>query len=164
VLDTGARIYRLRLPASARVDADEFAQLARAALAEAPGRRRRAALERADAAWGGEPLPEERYAAWALVYREGLLDLRRELLRELVASAGDDTGAAIRAARDLARLDPLDEGARRELMAAYARAGRRADALREFMELRRALVDELGLEPDAETAALHARVLAGERV
>jgi DNA-binding SARP family transcriptional activator/tetratricopeptide (TPR) repeat protein len=166
VLETGSRMYRLRLPASARIDADEFERLARAALAEPPGPRRRTALERADAAWAGEPLPEERYAAWAVVYRERLLDLRRELLRALIAAAerADDSAAAIHAARDLARLDPLDEGARRELIAAYARAGRRADALREFMELRRALVDELGLEPDAETAALHARVLAGEPV
>lgn len=166
VIETGSRIYRLRLPASARVDADDFERLAAAALAERPGAGRRAALERAATTWTGEPLPEERYSAWALVYRERLLDIRRELLRELVATCtvGDDLPGAIRAARALVRLDALDEGARRELIAALARAGRRADALREFMELRRALVDELGVEPDARTAALHARVLAGEPV
>jgi ATP/maltotriose-dependent transcriptional regulator MalT/DNA-binding SARP family transcriptional activator len=166
VLETGSRMYRLNLPATARVDADDFQRLAAAALGEPPGPRRRAALERAVAAWSGEPLPEERYAAWALVYRERLLDTHRHLLRELLdacSEAGDPPGA-IAAARSLVLLDVLDEGARRELIRAYARAGRRADALREFMELRRALVDELGVEPDAETAALHARVLAGEPV
>jgi DNA-binding SARP family transcriptional activator len=166
VLETGSRMYRLSLPPTARVDADDFERLARGALAERPGPVRRTALERAAAAWSGEPLPEERYAAWALVYRERLLDIRRELLRELIeaCAAGGDAQGAIAAARSLVRLDALDEAARRDLIAAYARAGRRADALREFMELRRALVDELGVEPDAQTAALHGRVLAGETV
>jgi hypothetical protein len=36
--------------------------------------------------------------------------------------------------------------------------------LRQFLACRRALVGELGVEPDAETAALQRRVLAGETV
>jgi DNA-binding SARP family transcriptional activator len=69
----------------------------------------------------------------------------------------------VRAARALVDLDPLDEHAQRLLIGAYAAVGRRADALRQFLECRRALVEQLGIEPDAETLALQRRILAGER-
>ena len=49
-------------------------------------------------------------------------------------------------------------------MLAYARAGRRGHALRQYLECRRALVDELGVEPSEETSVLQSRVLAGETV
>lgn len=49
-------------------------------------------------------------------------------------------------------------------MVAHARAGRRGEALRQFLECRRALVDHLGVEPTADTADLHERILAGESV
>jgi DNA-binding SARP family transcriptional activator len=64
----------------------------------------------------------------------------------------------------LVELDPLDEGAQRRLMLAYARAGRRGHALQQFLACRRALVDGLGIEPAQETAALQRRILAGEPV
>ena len=79
------------------------------------------------------------------------------------AAAGDHLAAAD-AARRFVELDPLHEGAHRRLIAAYARAGRRGHALRQFLACRRALVGELGVEPDAETVALQRRVLAGEPV
>jgi DNA-binding SARP family transcriptional activator len=47
-------------------------------------------------------------------------------------------------------------------MVAYARTGRTSYALRQFLECRRALVVELGVEPAAETARMQARILAGE--
>jgi hypothetical protein len=62
------------------------------------------------------------------------------------------------------RARPLDEAAHRRLMLAYARAGRRGFALRQFLACRRALVDELGVEPAAETSELQRRILAGEPV
>ena len=49
-------------------------------------------------------------------------------------------------------------------MLAYARAGRRGHALRQFLACRRALAAELGIEPGAETAALQRRILAGDAV
>jgi DNA-binding SARP family transcriptional activator len=68
----------------------------------------------------------------------------------------------VSAARRLVDLDPFDEAAHRQLMTAYARAGRRGAALRQYLECRRALVDGLGVEPTAATARLQARILAGE--
>ncbi len=46
-------------------------------------------------------------------------------------------------------------------MGAYASAGRRGAALRQFLNCRRALVEQLGIEPEAETLALQRRILAG---
>jgi hypothetical protein len=56
----------------------------------------------------------------------------------------------------------IDESAQRRLIAAYARSGRRAEALAQYRAFRRILVDALGVEPSQETAAVHALVLAGE--
>jgi DNA-binding SARP family transcriptional activator len=49
-------------------------------------------------------------------------------------------------------------------MVAYARTGRTSHALRQYLECRRRLVVELGIEPDAETASIHGRILAGEPI
>ncbi len=49
-------------------------------------------------------------------------------------------------------------------MLAYARTGRTSYALRQYLECRRALVVELGVEPSAQTSSLQARILAGEPV
>src|SRR6266498_598513 len=57
-----------------------------------------------------------------------------------------------------------DELAHRRLMVAYARTGRTSHALRQYLECRRALVEELGVEPSAETSVLQGRILAGEPV
>jgi DNA-binding SARP family transcriptional activator len=67
-------------------------------------------------------------------------------------------------AQALLELDPLNEGAHRQLIVAYARTGRTSHALRQYLECRRALVVGLGVEPSAETARLQARVLAGDPV
>ena len=49
-------------------------------------------------------------------------------------------------------------------MRAYARAGRRAHALRQFLECRKQLVEELGIEPSEATTSLQRRILVGEAV
>jgi DNA-binding SARP family transcriptional activator len=61
-------------------------------------------------------------------------------------------------------VDPSNEQAHRQLMVAYARTGRTSYALRQYLECRRALVGELGVEPSAETSRLQSRILAGEPV
>nr|MDP8944278.1 winged helix-turn-helix domain-containing protein [Actinomycetota bacterium] len=164
VIEAADRAYRLRLE-QAIVDVDEFERMADAALGE-QGRPRRALLERARALWGGEPLPEDRYAEWSVAWRERLVDRYIDVLGALaeVAAAEGDHSVAIQTAREVVDLDPVNEGAHRELMAAYARAGRRGHALRQYLECRRALIDELGVEPSDATSRLQARILAGEPV
>ena len=84
------------------------------------------------------------------------------LIETYVASG--DQHEAIRAARSLLEMDPLNEDAHRQLMLTYARTGRTSQALRQFLECRRALVVDLGVEPSEETSRLQARILAGESV
>jgi DNA-binding SARP family transcriptional activator/tetratricopeptide (TPR) repeat protein len=59
-------------------------------------------------------------------------------------------------------LDPYDEAAARAVMRAEVAAGRPARALQVFADLRGVLAEELGTDPAAETAELHAEVLRGE--
>ena len=72
--------------------------------------------------------------------------------------AGDDF-QAIQVARELLVVDPYDEDAHRLLMRANARIGHVAQALRQYLICRRSLIDGLGREPEAETRALHARIV-----
>ncbi len=165
VLEGSGRAYRLVLGERDVVDADVFLAAAERAL-QAPAASRRGQLERAAELWGGDPLSDERYADWAAVFRERLIDRYADVLSALTdaCEAQDDRPAAQAAARRLVELDPLDESAHRRAMLAYARAGRRAHALRQFLECRKQLVQELGLEPSEATVSLQRRILVGEPV
>ncbi|MBI5104136.1 MAG: winged helix-turn-helix domain-containing protein, partial [Solirubrobacterales bacterium] len=162
VIEARERTYRLRLRDRDAVDSVAFEHAAARALAER-GAGRRTALQRAAELWTGEPLPEDRYASWSLHWRERVLETYGQVLGALVedhAAAGAHH-EVIRTGRRLLEVDPLDERAHRHVMTAYARSGRTSHALRQYLECRRALVVELGVEPSAETAALQAGILAG---
>jgi DNA-binding SARP family transcriptional activator len=165
VIEAKERTYRMRLRERDSVDSHLFENAAAAALANR-GRNRRAALETAAALWSGEPLPEDLYAPWTFAWRERLVQTYSHVLSALVETydAAADHHEAIRAAGRLLELDPLNERAHQQLMAAYARTGQKSQALRQFLECRRALVSDLGVEPSAETSGLQARILAGEPV
>src|SRR5207249_7071034 len=57
---------------------------------------------------------------------------------------------------------PLRERFREQLMLALYRSGRQAEALDAFQEGRRALVEELGIEPSPRLQQLHAALLRQE--
>ena len=165
VIESTNHAYRLALGERDTVDAEEFRAAAEIALA-GRGHERRRLLERACSLWAGEPLSEERYTDWATAYRESLVDRYSAVLTALVEQheRDGDHGGATDTARQLVELDPLNEGAHRALMAAYARAGRTGHALRQYLECRRTLVETLGIEPAQATSRLQARVLAGEAI
>jgi DNA-binding SARP family transcriptional activator len=165
VIEVRERTYRLRLREMDSVDTSEFEAAAAEALAD-HGSGRRAALETAVGLWSGEPLPEDRYAAWPFIWRERLVEKYAQVLSALVDSY-DDVGEhhdVVRVAGRLLELEPLDEHAHRCLIAAYARTGRTSLALQQFLACRKALIEELGIEPAAATSDLQARILAGEPV
>lgn len=62
----------------------------------------------------------------------------------------------------LTREYPLRERARHLLMRALYRCDRQADALAEFQDARKHLVDELGVEPGHALQALHAQILRAD--
>ncbi len=164
-LEVVERTYRLRLFEGDLLDAEQFSDLARKALEET-GPARLSLLEMAVRMWTGEPLPEDRYEDWAIPWRRGLIDRYLSVLAELARErvGRDDPIGAIRALERLVALDPLHEDAHRALMSAYARTGRRAEALRQYLECRRSLIEELGIEPSEATSQLQGRILAGAAV
>ncbi len=101
---------------------------------------------------------------WLAVEREQLHVQVLEALT-LLANAAErrgDYAAAQGYVRRLLALEPWQEAAHRHLMRLLALDGRRAAALEQFEVCRRALAEELGLEPTEETCTLHARIRAGE--
>jgi DNA-binding SARP family transcriptional activator len=125
-----------------------------------------AAYEAALAAYGGELLPEERYAEWATAPRGALaadhLDLLARLAR-LHLERGDNPAGG-HYARLLLQIDPTREDAYRDLMRCTSRLGQRGAALRTYQRCAAALARELELEPDPETAALYHRLMRGEAI
>jgi DNA-binding SARP family transcriptional activator len=57
---------------------------------------------------------------------------------------------------------PLRERPRAQLMLAYYRCGRQADALAAYQDARQTLIDQLGVEPGPELSALQRRILAAD--
>jgi DNA-binding SARP family transcriptional activator len=114
----------------------------------------------------GEILPGEPAVGVVVeVRRRGADELRRA--RELAWTAGLHLGAtrqALEHARAAVAADPADEPAVRAAMAAHARDGEVASALRLFEQLRAELVEELGADPSPLTQQLHQALLRDEEI
>src|SRR4051794_7352444 len=65
--------------------------------------------------------------------------------------------------RSLVSQYPLRERLRANLMVALYRAGRSAEALTAYQEVRQCLLDELGVDPSSELQRLQAQILAGDQ-
>jgi DNA-binding SARP family transcriptional activator/tetratricopeptide (TPR) repeat protein len=89
------------------------------------------------------------------------VDALEEFARARLTS-GDDADLAERLAA-WAGDYPLREGLRASQMRALARTGRQAEALAVYHDVRRRLVDELGVDPGPELQELYQRILAGDR-
>ncbi len=159
------RGYRIGRPPAVRVDVSEARTLAAQAgahlrtgdpvLALGVAERGLALLP------GGRALVGEPDAGWVDALRAETVELVRSL-RHLVAEAGPAAGehaAGVAAARAAADADPLDERGHRLLMAAHHAAGEQDRALAAYARLRNALVDQLGVDPDETTRALHLAIL-----
>ncbi|MDP9343862.1 MAG: transcriptional regulator [Actinomycetota bacterium] len=162
---TAARLVRfeegfLSLAPDAWVDVDRFEALA----GEARRAREPEAYRAARALYRGDLLPDDPYEEWAAGRRDGLrrsfVSASMELAQLLEARAELDEAIEVLGSVILA--EPANEEAHRARMRALALAGRRHEALEQFELLRETLAGELGVEPDAATADLHERILAGK--
>jgi DNA-binding SARP family transcriptional activator/TolB-like protein/Tfp pilus assembly protein PilF len=135
------------------VDLDRFERLSRS--------QSRSELQAAAEAYRGEFLADfdidsEPFQEWLAAERDRMLAVICDVLQRLttgLAAAGEHD-AAIQSGRRLVALDPLSEFGQRALMRAYARAGRRGEALRQYRSCAETLKRDLGVAPDAETQAL----------
>ncbi|NJL73603.1 MAG: hypothetical protein HC888_19830 [Candidatus Competibacteraceae bacterium] len=97
---------------------------------------------------------------WQALTREDLLHHAGWALERVVEidAAEGNLAPALKAARRWLALDTLNESAHRALMLLLARDGKQSAALRQYESCERLLRDELGQEPDEETADLAERI------
>ncbi|HEU5263851.1 MAG TPA: AfsR/SARP family transcriptional regulator, partial [Gaiellaceae bacterium] len=159
VIGTGPGGYVLEIDRD-QVDVSRFERLVAEARESETGERA-AKLRSALALFRGPPLADLGFEPFApaavarleeleLAAREGLVDAELELGRhaEVVAEL-EQTVAA----------HPYRERPRAQLMLALYRSGRQADALAAYQGVRRALVDELGIDPGEELQELERAIL-----
>jgi DNA-binding SARP family transcriptional activator len=102
-------------------------------------------------------------APWIEEERRRLAELHLRALEAYAGCAlaigGTELPAAVRAGRELTRLEPYRESGWRILMRALAAEGNPADALHAYERLRTTLREELGIAPSAPTQDLHRELL-----
>lgn len=145
----------------ATVDARRFAQHLDAARSAPSANAAVAELEAGLALWRGDAFGEAAHEAFAAAPAARLHGLRREVIGRLADGRLrlGDADAAIALLEATIATDPLDEGARRRLAIALYSAGRQRDALASIRATRDLLLEEFGLDPGPELAALERRIL-----
>ena len=101
--------------------------------------------------------------AWVEALRGQWRNQQRTLLAQAVAAqrARGDLPAAISLMQKAVASQPMDEGLARQLMDLHHAQGDRVALQQVFSQLSHALRRELGVQPSAETAALHRQLLRG---
>ena len=153
---TRAPGYLLRLDAE-QLDLSRFERLVAEATA-APPSVAAAKLREALALWRGPPLADLAYEAFAQPAIARLEELRLAAIESRVDAdlALGRHAEMVAELEALVREHPVRENPRAQLMLALYRSGRQADALAVYQSVRRALVDELGIDPGPLTAGARA--------
>ena len=166
VLTSAFGCYQLHLPPATMVDVEAAASSVAAAESALRAGDAGAAIDHALAArvLAARALLPAQEGEWVERVRA---ELRATLLQALdVLSEAHarrrETGAVVAAAEEAIALEPFRESAHRRLMAAYAAAGSRGEALRAYERCRRLLGEELGVKPSAETEAAYVALLGDE--
>ncbi|MDI2131821.1 BTAD domain-containing putative transcriptional regulator [Yinghuangia seranimata] len=152
--------YQLRV-ADEAVDAGRFAALLGRARGTGDARARVALLTDALALWRGPAFAEFQDPGFARAAAARLEEQRLSAVEEraeLRLGLGEHHLVADELA-DVVAAHPLRERLRAAHVTALYRAGRQADALASYEDLRERLADELGLDPGAELAALRQAIL-----
>lgn len=124
-----------------------------------------AAYEEAMSRYTGEFLAYEPYAPWAAKPRDQMHQAYCDLLARMTELL-EKQGALVKATdigQKLIQADPLREDAYRRLMLLQAGRGRYSEALRTYDECRRALKQELDVEPDELTTAIYRKILESSK-
>jgi predicted ATPase/DNA-binding SARP family transcriptional activator len=143
------------------VDAARFERLVERARHHEDPAARAAALQEALVLWRGPPLADVAYEAWAQPEINRLNELRLAAVEDEI----DTQLAAGRHAEVLGRLTilmeehPFRERLRRQLMLAFYRARRQAEALELYEQARVTLAEELGVDPGPDLQRLHQQIL-----
>jgi DNA-binding SARP family transcriptional activator len=161
---TEAEAYRFATD-SVDFDLDHFDGLVERSAGE-PTRAARRTLEHALALVRGDLLEDEPYASWAQdlrgTYQGRVLGARMDAADAALAEL--DYAGALAHADAAAALDRFSERAQRTAMLALYALGRQHEALQAYRRFC-ALIDcELGLEPAAQTRALHSAILRQDDV
>jgi DNA-binding SARP family transcriptional activator len=160
VIETRDSAYRLQIDPG-ELDLVRFEQLLADARETDSAERRASQLGQALALWRGSPLGDLAYEPFVgaeilrleelhLAARQDLIDAQLELGRH--AEVFVDLEA-------LVKRHPYDERLRAQLMLARYRSGRQADALAVYQDARRALENDLGLEPGVALRELEQAIL-----
>jgi predicted ATPase/DNA-binding SARP family transcriptional activator len=155
--------YRLDVPADA-VDAERFRLLVREARSrrdEGDAAGAAAALASALGLWRGDPLADAHDSVELEAVSARLTDERLDAIEDWADAelVGGHHNVVFAEVTNLADMYPWRERLWRQRMICLYRAGRQADALAVAKELRRRLVDELGLDPSPELAQLERAIL-----
>ena len=164
VLVTRPPGYQLRVEPG-QLDLHRFEQLVadgRAALAADNPGAASLTLREALALWRGPPLADLTFESPLQTELARLEELRLAALEDRIDAdlALGRHADAIGELEALSALHPLRERLRAQLMLALYRSGRQAEALEAYRDARRALVDELGIEPGRALRDLERRILS----
>jgi predicted ATPase/DNA-binding SARP family transcriptional activator len=156
--------YRLALAQGCDVDVDRFL----AGIAVGQARQKQGewaeaaeAYRAAEALYRGDYLCDDPYEQWTIPERERLREVFLGLQEALAACllALDRCDEALAHARKALAQESCRESAWRLVMEGHYRAGDPAQALQAFARCRAALIEDLGVDPQPETVALHERIL-----
>ncbi len=111
--------------------------------------------------WRGPPLADFAYHRFAESEIERLEELRLACLEDRIEAdlAAGRHAVVVGELEALVSRHPLRERLRGQLMLALYRSGRQAEALEVYQDARRALVDELGIDPSRELRELEQAIL-----
>ncbi|MBD0347818.1 MAG: SIR2 family protein [Thermoleophilia bacterium] len=158
-LQTRSPGYLLRVD-DGEFDLARFERLVRSAR-EADAAQRARTLREALDLWRGAPLADFAYEAFAQSEIGRLEELRLAALEQRI-DAELELGRQAELVGELESLvadHPLRERLRGQLMLALYRSGRQAEALDAYRAARRALTEELGIEPTPSLQRLHSAIL-----
>ncbi|MEP6910949.1 MAG: BTAD domain-containing putative transcriptional regulator [Actinomycetota bacterium] len=144
-----------------RVDLHRFERLVAQAAEGGDAERRSTLLHEALALWRGPPLADLAYEPFADVGIARLEELRTAAREELI-QAELELGRHSQLVGEVEMLvaeHPLRERLRGQLMLAFYRSGRQAEALEAYRQARDTLVEELGIEPSPDLQRLEQSIL-----